>query len=170
MLKVVRVTMVVLLVLAQSVHAQAAEKTLKHFRVLCKSGERHECKEGRLTETALEWTKKGQALSVPREEIRMLDEASGSQAAKYAAIGAAVGLVTALTAALAASASAADDPYTEFNSGAAVGITVGFTIGGGLIGAAIGASQKTWERVPVKTSFHYDKSSKHSVCVITIPF
>jgi hypothetical protein len=170
MLKVIRVTLVVLIVLVQTVHAQDAGKTIKNFRVLLKSGERHEGTNGRLTETGLEWMKKGEMITVPREEIRLLDEATGSKAKKYAVFGAGIGLSTALLAAILAAADTSDDPYTEFNTGAAIGISVGFTVAGGLIGAAIGASQKTWERVPIKTSFHYERHSKHGVCVLTIPF
>jgi hypothetical protein len=168
--KVIRVALVGLLVLVQAAHARAADRTLESFRVLLKSGERHEGKNGRLTETGLEWSRKGLAMSVPMEEIRMLDEATGSQAGKYALYGAGIGLATALLAALLAAADTSDDPTTEFNTGAAIGISVGFTVGGGLIGAAIGASQKTWERVPIKTSFYYNRHSNQSVCVLTVPF
>lgn len=171
MFKAVRITLVVLLVLVQSVHAQEGVRELKNFRVLLRNGDRHEGKNGRLTEDSLEWAmKNGQPMTVPREEIRALDEARGSEAGKYAMIGAGIGLLSALTAALAASAAAADDPSLEFKGGAAIAVTVGFTVAGGLIGAAIGASQKRWERIPIKTSLYFDRHSKQSVCVISIPF
>jgi hypothetical protein len=171
MFKALRITLIVLLVLVQSVHAQEGVRELTNFRVLLRNGDRREGKNGRLTEDSLEWMMKNrQPMTVPREEIRALDESRGSEAMKYGAIGAGIGLLTALTAALWASAAAADDPSLEFKGGAAIAVTAGFTIGGGLIGAAIGASQKRWERIPIKTSLYYDRYSKQGVCVISIPF
>ena len=171
MFRAVCILLIPLLIVAQSVHAQETIKIFKQFRVLLKSGERYEGKEGHLSASDLEGTLKGgESMTIPRDDIRALDVSRGSNAGKYAMIGAGIGLLTSLTAALAAWSASEDDPLLEFQGGTAVAITAGFTIAGGLIGAAFGATQLKWERVPVKTSLFYDRHSRTGVCAISIPF
>jgi len=150
------ISLIFILLISFNIFPQNSEQNFSRFRVLLKNGNRVEGKSGVLTSTELEgFTKKGDPIKIPINDIRVMDRHTGSQAAKGAAIGAGLGLVTALTLILYANAD--ETRELKVNEGALIfGVTGVY----GLIGLAIGSAYSTWERVPLDLSLRYDPSRK----------
>lgn len=157
------VAMMVCLVTSNELVAQNKEQIFSLFRILKTNGERIEGKKGVLTPIGLEGiSKAGTQLSIPRNEIRVLDRYAGSQAGKGAAIGVGLGATVALSVMLRASS---DDTHVDEG-----GLVAGFTLGGGLIGLAVGAAYPKWEQVPLKTALQIRPQRNGGMVRVEFPF
>lgn len=158
---------VLVLLLYQDISAQDSTRVMQRFRVLLKTGERIEGKNGVLSPASLEGTTKaGTTLNIQRSSIRALDVYAGSNMAKWGAVGAGLGLVTGLLAIIQVSA----DSDATLNEGAAVGVTAGLTIGGGLIGLLAGSRDSRWESVPLKTATLIDPETGQVMLMARLTF
>jgi hypothetical protein len=150
------ISLIFVLLISFNIFPQEGDHDFSRFRVLLKSGDRVEGKSGILTPTELQgFTKRGDPIKIPIDDIRVMDRYTGSQAAKGAAIGAGLGLVTALTLILYANAD--ETRELKVNEGVLIfGVTGVY----GLIGLAVGSAYSKWERVPLHLSIKYDPSRK----------
>jgi hypothetical protein len=167
MTSVARIAVILLLVLSQNAFSQTEVREFSRFRVLLRSGERFEGRDGRLTETGLEGTSsKGEAIKISMSNLRALDAATGSEAGKWALAGAGLGLASGLLAIMQVNLN--DD--LEVDSDAALVVTAGLTAVGALIGGMVGASHQKWERVPIRTESMSSIHSRPRICFVRISF
>jgi hypothetical protein len=117
------------------------------FRAVTESGQLIEGSRGRLDESGLHATTRGGQVAVSREELRLLDVKSGSDAGKFGAVGAISGLLFAVVGII----EVESDPNTELRSERVLPFIVITSGVGALIGGLVGASRTKWSRVSLST-------------------
>ncbi|NIO02175.1 MAG: hypothetical protein GTO42_08540 [Candidatus Latescibacteria bacterium] len=168
MTRILCISIILALFLAQDVFAQDDIRTFSRFRLRLKSGERIEGRKGRLTATFLEGTSKtGRPIQIPVTDIRLLDVTAGSKAVKGMFIGAGIGLISAMST-IASVKAIREDADIEW--GGAAGFAAGLTVVGGVIGAGIGWGFPKWERVHLGTDSSTNFDFRAEVCLIRIHF
>lgn len=144
---------------------------LEKYRVLLTSGKRIQGQKGILTKDGIvDNTSAGTAVSIARNDIRVLDRYAGNRAATGALVGAATGLATGLLAYAMAEAQDDSDDLLEVQDDIAMGMTVVFTGVGAIVGWAVGASMKKWERVLPEPSLSFDPEFQNGKLTLTFSF
>lgn len=138
-----------LILLWASVSTAAPTEENSRFRAVDDQGQRIDVWKGSWDGSVLRGqSRDGQPIEIARENLKLLDVRSGSQAGKYAAIGGGIGALIVLATAL----NVESDPDSELRSGRALGIGAGAAFLGASIGALAGWQQSTWRNVELTPS------------------
>ncbi len=165
-----------LILFPNSVFAQREGVVHPRFKVLLKSGESIEGKNGYFTSTTFNGNlNNGQEINIDRSDIQTLDVLSGSKMLPYAAIGAGAGILASLALWSMSSDSSEVGELGETWGGGEFDVNLGIVmpllgVAGAVVGGFIGAKQPEWTRVSLKTAFLLGPKEKGAMLTVSIQF
>jgi len=166
------ITIVLLLLLSQSIFAQEKGPVINKFRGQKLSEELFTGENAVLNSKGLTWlTTDGDVHFLQIDSIISLERFKESNTAKYIGEGMFVGAIVAgAVYAIAILEHQNSGRYKRFDNEKMAKISIALLLGGGLTGLMTAANKSEWVDVPIETTLSYDPSSKQAQLVIGFNF